>query len=43
MDMQIVYLVKDADIASSLRKRFIDAGLYGHRVTVRLIKTEKIP
>jgi len=42
-DMQIVYLMRDNKSADTVRKAIIDAGLYGHRITVRMVDGKNIP
>jgi len=42
-EMQIVYFMKDAESAAAMKKIFVNTGLYGKNVTVRLIEGDTIP
>ncbi len=42
-EMQIVYFVKTEEIAKKIIGKYINTGLYGKKVTVRVIEEEEIP
>ena len=42
-DMQIVYFVKTRQEADTLSQAFMNAGLYGNKITVRQLKGKTIP
>ena len=42
-EMQIVYFVKSTNVAKEITDKYIKTGLYGERVTVRLIEGDELP